>query len=143
MQAKFFKEISAAHTLVAKGYTKGASLIEIPFHDSGLHFREEGGIQTVWAASREYALDQSKHHHDYSLFLDKSIIHGLRMIKREVKTMNHTINSDDRLKTEPLYRYRQQAEILQTRLSKYIQLVNTSPEHANEKTDPYIVSACK
>lgn len=65
------------------------------------------------------------------------------MVKKEVKEMIRSIHSDDRLKTETLYRYRQQAEILQTRLNKYIQLVNTSPEHAYEKTDPYIISVCK
>lgn len=57
--------------------------------------------------------------------------------------MIQSINSDDRLKTERLYRYREQADILQTRLNKYIQLVHQSPEHAMDKTDPYIVNACK
>ncbi|KAI8578752.1 hypothetical protein K450DRAFT_245321 [Umbelopsis ramanniana AG] len=140
--AIFWKEISAAHSQTAKGYTKGASVIEIPFQSSGLHFREDGGVQTVWAATREYAVHQAKHHNDYSLFLDRAIIQGLRAVKKEVKVMIHSINSDDRLKTERLYRYREQADILQTRLNKYIQLVHQSPEHAMDKTDPYIVNSC-
>jgi len=56
--------------------------------------------------------------------------------------MIKAIRSDDRLKTESLYRYREQAEVLHTRLNSYIQLVNTSPEHANDKTDPFIINAC-
>jgi hypothetical protein len=77
------------------------------------------------------------------MFLDRSIIQGLRSVKKDVKAMAQSIRSDDRLKTDRLYRYREQADILQTRLNKYIQLVNTTPEHASDKTDPYIVSACK
>ncbi|KAI9289687.1 hypothetical protein BC943DRAFT_356640 [Umbelopsis sp. AD052] len=140
--AIFWKEISAAHSQTAKGYTKGVGVIEIPFQDSGLHFREEGGVQTVWAATREYAVHQAKHHNDYSLFLDRAIIQGLRSVKKEVKAMIHSINTDDRLKTERLYRYREQADILQTKLNKYIQLVHQNPEHAMDKTDPYIINAC-
>ncbi|KAH8547993.1 hypothetical protein BGW37DRAFT_406094, partial [Umbelopsis sp. PMI_123] len=140
--ANFWKEISAAHSQTAKGYTKGSSLIEVPFQDTGLHFREDGGVQTVWAATREYSVIQAKHHHDYSMFLDRSIIQGLRSVKKDVKAMAQSIRSDDRLKTDRLYRCREQADILQTRLNKYIQLVNTTPEHASDKTDPYIVSAC-
>lgn len=88
-------------------------------------------------------MHQAKHHNDYSLFLDRAIIQGLRTVKKDVKAMIQSINSDDRLKTERLYRYREQADILQTRLNKYIQLVHQSPEHAMDKTDPYIVNACK
>ncbi|KAG2173817.1 hypothetical protein INT43_005237 [Umbelopsis isabellina] len=138
--ANVFKEMSSANALAAKGYTKSASLIELPFSDGGQHFREEGGIQTVWAATREYALEQSKFHHDYSMFLDQTVIQGLRSVKREAKTMCKSIRNDDRLKTETLYRYREQAEITQHRLNKYINLVNTAPDHANEKADPYIIS---
>lgn len=88
-------------------------------------------------------MHQAKHHNDYSLFLDRAVIQGLRTVKKDVKAMIHSINSDDRLKTERLYRYREQADILQTRLNKYIQLVQQSPEHAMDKTDPYIVNSCK
>lgn len=119
----------------------GASTeIELPFKNSNGQFLENGGIQDVFAAIRDYTLQHGIMHHETSNYLQGAVIPALRAIKSDIKTMMVEIEKDKSLKSIYIYDSRTHVNRLIDRLGKTIESVQYSPHTADQNPDPFLLN---
>lgn len=104
---------------------------------------ESGGVQEVWTAFRNYAVEQSILHQDYVNYLERSVLPSLRSIKDDIKCMLKAITSDKQLRTSPIYDGRMYVDDLVAKLDCIIEADMRMPENAYQREDPLLLNCGK
>ncbi|KAG2216866.1 hypothetical protein INT45_007871 [Circinella minor] len=137
---KLFKEIQDIESKTAGGYSKSTKNIEYPIPEASGQFMESGGMQDVWLAFRNYAVEQSVRHQDYVNYLDRSVLPSLHSIKKDIKTILKAIHQDKNLKTTHLYEGRRRMDALVSKLDSVIQYNRQMPHTAYQRQDPLLIN---
>lgn len=135
-----FKKVVLVENRTSKGLMGASTEIELPFKNSNGQFLENGGIQDVFAAIRDYTLQHGIMHHETSNYLQGAVIPALRAIKSDIKTMMVEIEKDKSLKSIYIYDSRTHVNRLIDRLGKTIESVQYSPHTADQNPDPFLLN---
>ncbi|KAI7862827.1 hypothetical protein BDF14DRAFT_1735305, partial [Spinellus fusiger] len=138
---KLFKSIHQVESKCAKGYCNSSKDITTPLEHGPGHFLETGGLQEIWLALKDYAIDNGTTHQDYVNFIDRAILPGLRGIKADIKAMITSIRRDSDLKNGDLYQSRLTVDKLVARLDKSIKSMSyTTLDSSHATADPVLCS---
>lgn len=124
----------------SKGLVGASKEIELPFKHSNGQFLENGGIQDVWAALRDYTMQHGILHHESASYIQGAVIPSLRAIKSDIKTMILQIEKDKSLKSNFIYDSRIHVNRLITQLDKTIEADQRSPHAADQYQDPFLLN---
>ncbi|KAG2236706.1 hypothetical protein BDF21DRAFT_451206 [Thamnidium elegans] len=135
-----FKKIVLVENRTSKGLVGASREIELPFKNSNGQFLENGGIQDVWAALRDYTMQHGILHHESASYIQGSVLPSLRAIKSDIKTMILQVVKDKSLKSNFIYDSRIHVNRLINQLDKTIEADQRSPHAAEQYQDPFLLN---